>query len=160
MEWADATVWRSVLASASASVDPVVKSRLHHSHMVQYAFLNQWRALPHTSNVGSDLGLTDLARWGREYHALATEYLATLTEAALDRPVILPWAQSLTTRLGRDPSVPSLGETVLQVAAHSTYHRGQISARLRELGDEPPLTDFIVWIWLGKPSPGWPTDAG
>jgi hypothetical protein len=26
-----------------------------------------------------------------------------------------------------------------------------VNARLRELGAEPPLTDFIAWIWFGKP---------
>lgn len=159
MEWADAIVWRAVLSSPSASADSVVKERLHHTHMVQRAFLNAWGELPHTQNAGNDLGLTDLARWGREYHALATDYLETLTEERLDKPLVVPWAKYLTRHLGRDPSVPSLGETMVQVAAHSTYHRGQINTRLRELGDDPPLTDFIAWIWIGKPASEWPAES-
>lgn len=158
MEWADATVWRAVLRSGPAKLDSVVKDRLHHTHMVQRAFLNVWRELPHTRDAGSELSLEDLAAWGREYHVLASEYLATLTEAGLDQPVVLPWARFLTSHLGSEPAVPSLGETVLQVAAHSTYHRGQINARLRELGEEPPLTDFIAWIWFGKPPSEWPVE--
>ena len=47
----------------------------------------------------------------------------------------------------------------MQVALHSTYHRGQINARIRELGGEPPLTDFIAWVWAGKPQPSWPLGA-
>jgi uncharacterized damage-inducible protein DinB len=39
---------------------------------------------------------------------------------------------------------------------HSTYHRGQVNARLRELGIEPPLTDYIAWIWFGRPEAEWP----
>jgi uncharacterized damage-inducible protein DinB len=159
MEWADATVWRAVLRSTPASADPVIKDRLHHTHMVQRAFLNVWRELPHTRTAGSDLSLIDLARWGREYHVLAPEFLDTLTENALDRPIVVPWAKFLTSQLGHDPAVPSLGETIVQVAAHSTYHRGQVNARLRELGEEPPLTDFIAWIWLGKPLPEWPSES-
>ncbi len=155
MEWADATIWRAVVASPSASGDEVLKGRLHHSHMVQRAFLNVWRGLSHTRNAGEDLNLSELAQWAREYHALASEYVNNLTEPALDQPLVVPWAGFLTKSLGREPSVPSLGETVFQVAAHSTYHRGQINARLRELGAEPPLTDFIAWIWFGKPSAEW-----
>ena len=155
MEWADAVVWRAVLASASASADEVVKGRLHHSHMVQRAFLNVWRELPHTQNAGSELSLTELASWAREYHVLAAQYLATLTETALDQPLVVPWSRFMAARLGHEPAMTSLGETILQVTAHSTYHRGQINSRLRELGNDPPLTDFIAWVWLGKPAPDW-----
>lgn len=159
MEWADAVVWRAVLASAGAASDPVIKGRLHHSHMVQRAFLTAWRELPHTPNAGNDLALKELAGWAREYHVLASQYLATLTETALDQPLVVPWARFIASRLGHEPAVTSLGETILQVAAHSTYHRGQINTRLRELSDEPPLTDFIAWVWLGKPLPEWPIDT-
>lgn len=141
MEWADATVWRAVLASTPGSADPVIKDRLHHTHMVQRAFLNVWREVPHTGNAGSDLNLIDLARWGREYHVLAPEFLDTLSENDLDRPIVVPWAKFLTSQLGHDPAVPSLGETIVQVAAHSTYHRGQVNARLRELGEELEADD-------------------
>jgi hypothetical protein len=33
------------------------------------------------------------------------------------------------------------------------YHRGQVATRLRERGGEPPLTDFIAWIWMHRPAP-------
>jgi len=48
-------------------------------------------------------------------------------------------------------------ESVVQVAMHTTYHRGQVATQIRALGGEPPLTDFVVWIWLGKPEPEWPS---
>lgn len=37
----------------------------------------------------------------------------------------------------------------------ATYHRGQVNTWLRELGLEPPLVDFIAWVWFGKPAPDW-----
>ncbi len=159
MEWADAIVWRAVLASSSATTDDVTKTRLHHIHMVQRAFLNVWREVPHSANAGTDLDLVALAKWGREYHGSLGEYVGDLTESDLDKPVVLPWAKFLTKELGRDPAAASFAETMVQVSAHSTYHRGQINARLRELGAEPPLTDFIAWIWFGKPEADWPVDA-
>ncbi len=54
----------------------------------------------------------------------------------------------------------TLAETVLQITSHTTYHRGQVNMRLRELGAEPPLTDFIAWIWLGRPEAEWEANSG
>jgi uncharacterized damage-inducible protein DinB len=50
----------------------------------------------------------------------------------------------------------TVAETMLQVTFHSAYHRGQVSARLREVGVEPPLVDYIAWIWFGRPDAPWP----
>jgi len=44
---------------------------------------------------------------------------------------------------------------MLQVPLHSQYHRGQINARLRAVGGEPPRVDYIVWVWLGRPGAHW-----
>ena len=33
------------------------------------------------------------------------------------------------------------------VVNHATYHRGQIAAKLKRLGKEPPATDFIFWVF-------------
>jgi len=32
------------------------------------------------------------------------------------------------------------------VVNHSTYHRGQVAAKLKRLGAEPPATDMIFWV--------------
>lgn len=155
MEWADATVWRAVLSSPVASSDERIKNYLHHIHMVQHAFINVWRGQSHSANAGSELTLTELPEWGRQFHQLSVTHLQTLSEDDLDSPLAMPWAKYLTRHLGRDPDVTTKGETVLQVAAHSTYHRGQVNARLRELGSDPPLVDYIAWIWFGKPGADW-----
>jgi uncharacterized damage-inducible protein DinB len=33
-----------------------------------------------------------------------------------------------------------------QIVNHSTYHRGQVAAKLKRLGVEPPITDLIWWV--------------
>lgn len=38
-----------------------------------------------------------------------------------------------------------VGEMLMHVANHSTYHRGQIVSKLRELGAAPPATDFLIF---------------
>jgi len=157
MEWADATVWRGVATSEKARSDSTLKTRLHHIHLVQWAFLKAWTAQPYEPGAGATLDLPSLLRWGRAYHRDVQAFLGTVTESALDRPVVVPWAKAIGASLGRDLSVPSLGETLLHITAHSTHHRGQVNARLGELGVAPQPVDYIVWLWYGKPEPEWPS---
>lgn len=156
MAWADAEVWRAVLASPPAAADPVVNDRLHHLHLVQRAFLGAWRGafVDPRSEVFEDL--LALARWGRECHAELAAYVDGLDAPALAAPIALPWAQMMTEHFKREIETPTLGETLLQLSSHSTYHRGQINADLRRLGGDPPLVDFIAWVWFAKPEPVWP----
>jgi len=86
---------------------------------------------------------------------MAKTYLNTLDEASLSQPMPLPWAAMIEKQFGRPPEDTSIGETALQVALHSTYHRGQVNARLRELGAEAPLVDYIAWLWQGRPAAEW-----
>ena len=39
----------------------------------------------------------------------------------------------------------SLADLIRHVVNHSTYHRGQAATQLRQLGEVPPSTDFIVY---------------
>ena len=35
----------------------------------------------------------------------------------------------------------------IRVVNHSTYHRGQAATQLRQLGQTPPNTDLIAFLW-------------
>jgi len=157
MEWADALVWRTAMTSEVSVDDETMGARLRHIHMVQRAFLKVWREEPLNPAGVDDLRGAALAAWGQEYHQEMRQYLFGISEDELDRPVALPWMEYVTARIGKKPETPTLGETLLQVTAHSAYHRGQVNTRLRELGMEPPLVDFIAWVWLGKPEAQWET---
>lgn len=159
MQWADALVWSSVLSSPEAASDLALRGKLFHTHMVQRAFLYVWRAgtLGPPPSEPPDLLMT--LESARDYYSDLTPFLDALGEDELERPVALPWAGRFAQRLGREPATPSLAETLLQVVMHSTYHRGQVNARLREVGVEPPLTDYIAWVWFGRPEPRWPAPS-
>jgi uncharacterized damage-inducible protein DinB len=43
-----------------------------------------------------------------------------------------------------------LGDMMLHVANHSSYHRGQITTLLRQLGAVPQSTDFILFLRLQR----------
>lgn len=156
MEWADAAVWRAALAHPPAARDARLRDLLLHVHTVQRAFLYVWTqqalTLPDPADF-PDLG--SVREWAYPVYAEAARFLRSTDVDALARPVVMPWAAQLAARLGRMPDAPTLAETIFQVTSHSTYHRGQVNARLRELGGEPPLVDFIAWVWFGRPEPDW-----
>lgn len=153
MEWADAVTWDAVRATAGAAEDPRLRKLLHHVHEAQRAFLAVWRAEPLAlRGLESFDSLADIERWGREGHRGAAAFMATNPDPG--REVTIPWRVYFEKRFGA--AFPaSLADTVLQVTAHSSYHRGQINARIRELGGEPPLVDYIVWVWAGRPAAVW-----
>lgn len=159
MEWADAFVWSAVLGSDAARYDSYVIERLRHSHTVQNAFLNVWKGNEYVPNAGESLTLLEILKWARNFHVMAQEYIASLNEQSLENPILVPWSRGIERRLGRAASTTTLGDTALQTVLHSTQHRGQVTARLRELGIERVTNDFIVWLWLGQPKSEWPSET-
>jgi uncharacterized damage-inducible protein DinB len=156
MEWADAAVWTSVLVCESGRTDAKLHDTLYHLHVVQRAFLRTWRNEPRETPYPTFDDAPSMMQWGRSYYPEAWAYLQNLSEGKLLEPIWVPWAAMVEQQLGRAPEATSIGETALQVVLHSLYHRGQINARLREVGGEPPLVDYIAWIWLGKLVADWP----
>jgi uncharacterized damage-inducible protein DinB len=157
MEWADAEVWRAVMAHEPAGRDARVRELLTHLHRVQRLFLLVWQKQPlDTARRQPEfVNAAVLRAWAQPYYAEAHRFLDTLDDPALRSGVSMPWVKSFEAQLGRTFSTPTLAETIFQVTSHSTYHRGQVNARLREVGGEPPLVDYIAWIWFGRPEPSW-----
>lgn len=148
MEWADAMVWSAI--RRLDHIDENLTERLQHLHGTQHAFLMIWRNQPlDFSNVPADV-----EQWARAYYAGLAEFLPTVDAGSLDGLVKMPWAGRYTKPV--EPHPTTLGETFIQVASHSGYHRGQINTRLRQLGIEPPLVDYIAWLWQGRPAAAWP----
>lgn len=153
MAWADARMWRVVLA---ADDDERTHKLLFHLHEVQHAFVSVWRGEPRVTWLdAAELDLRALANWARQYHQSIPQHLASVSEEQLGQPMEVTWRKWVVRTIGREPAVTTLADTMMQVSQHSTYHRGQINARLRERGLEPPLTDFIAWAWMGKPEAEW-----
>lgn len=161
MEWADAQVWKSLPADGIA--DQVLKERLVHIHVVQRAFLYAWTGGPvgEAFKSGADfVTLADVRNWALPYYAEARGFFEALDEQRLDEPLTLPWAAMIAESLGQTPAPTTLGETCFQIPNHTTHHRGQVCARMRELGIEPPLVDYIAWVWLGKADAVWQAGVG
>lgn len=156
MEWADALVWSEALTlTPPARRDPQLRRLLCHVHAVQWAYLQLWREESVEIHEPSEFGdLGEIQSWGRKYYEELQGTLARLDAEALARTVEFPWAEELAGRYGRlHPT--SLRRSILQIASHSTYHRGQINTRIRALGGEPPLVDFVAWVWAGGLPAAW-----
>jgi uncharacterized damage-inducible protein DinB len=159
MEWADAQVWTAALSNADAGGDAQLRAKLSHTHGVQRAFICVWQGVKVVRPPADPPDLQTTLAAARAYYRDLAQFVPTLGEGDLARPTVMPWSRGFAEYLGREPTVTTLAETMTQVVMHSTYHRGQVNTRLRELGIEPALTDYIGWLWFGRPAPGWPDAA-
>ncbi len=153
MKWADAHIWHAVEATANGHADDQLINTLLHLHLTQRVFLDVWKGRPVRFRERSEFAsATAIQAWVEAYHEEVEEFISTRTDADLQAIVEIPWAHHFTKRHGRPPAQVTLGETAYQVVAHSMYHRGQANRRIREIGGEPPLVDYIVWLWMDRPA--------
>ena len=156
MMWSDAEVWKKILSFDLIQNDERIKKLLYHLHQVQYAFYFLWNELPLEIPKPEEFSdLKSIAKWGFDYQQKLEEFLSSAKSVEKDKVIQIPWSVFMERKTKQKVVPATLEETMLQVASHSTYHRGQINTRFRELGGDPPSVDFIVWVWLGKPKADW-----
>jgi len=147
--WADAEHWHALEAHPGALDEDAIQKRLYHIHVVQRAFLYIVKKEKMQLKKPEDfLDMIALKQWAIDYQTDASEYFRTLTDETLSDTITIPWFRE-------PPLVITIEQALTQAAIHSHYHRGQNAMRLRELGGEPPLTDFIAWLWKNKPIVNW-----
>ena len=143
-------------ALPEAAALEAMRERLLHLHLVQHAFLALWKGAPLTAFPTPDQfpTLTALQAYGRQVYEAGREVVAATEAAAFAAPLAVPHSAHFVPP-GGSVTHATRGETVLQVWSHTTHHRGQLALQIRQLGSEPPLVDYIVWIWLGRPAAEW-----
>lgn len=156
MEWADARILSAVRNSLAAATDDYILATQFHILETQQAFLNAWADKPFRRSSRDDFPDVDaLIVWSRSFHVDAMGFLDGLDEGALGQDLVLPWAKYFGRVLGRDPQVTTLADTLHQLPSHTMHHRGQLARRFKDLGGTPPMTDYIVWAWEGRPAASW-----
>ena len=156
MTWADAEVWKAVLASPRAASDARIGDTLHHIHLVQHIFHQAWTGAPFAVRERKEFATPgDLAAWGQDANSAIGTFLHGARPEDLDRTFRMPWAIHFEERSKQTAGAHTLAESVLQVMLHTQHHRGQVCMRLRDVGVEPPTVDFILWLWTGRPAAEW-----
>ena len=119
---------------------PSIRDTLVHILFAEWLWLRRWNGTsPRAQPAGwSTLDYPQLVvRW-REHEAEQTACFAQLTDARLAQPLAY-----VTTR-GESFQAP-LHQLVRHVANHSTYHRGQVTTLLRQLGRSAAPSDLVLY---------------
>jgi uncharacterized damage-inducible protein DinB len=85
-----------------------------------------------------DFSLADLPARVSEMEAAWSRFLDGVTDAGLSRAV--EWGPADGPRFTN-----TLEDVLTQLFGHSTYHRGQIALLIRQIGCEPPATEFVYF---------------
>ncbi len=133
-----------------------VRDTLVHMMSSEWIWLSRWHGVSPSARL-DPRGFPTLDaledRWGRIRVELQ-RFLGQVREQDLLRPLAY-----LTTE-GEAVEVP-LVCTMEHLVNHSTYHRGQVAALLRQLGHAPPATDLILYFLeeeetaIGQTVPRW-----
>lgn len=160
MEWADATTWTVLLGNEAAMDDAIVRRTVVHLHSAQQGFFTAWTGRPLQFRDPSDFpNMASVYAWAMPYYSDVRAFIAGLDDQVLEEPRRLPWTAPFEQQLGRQFAQTTFGDTLYQVIAHSNHHRGQIQARLRHLGAEPQIVDYIAWVWFERPAAAWPASV-
>ena len=95
--WADAEHWRVIEQHPPAAADPAIRSRLHHIHQVQRAFVwavGSGETMPKMTKVEDFGSLDELKAYARDSHGQFTGVLETVTATRLDERIAIPWFQN------------------------------------------------------------------
>jgi uncharacterized damage-inducible protein DinB len=113
------------------------------THLVgaEWVWLERWHgrspgALP-ASQVASDLAALR-GKW-EKVHEAHRIFVESLTADRLTEPL------TYVNFAGQNWTYP-LGEVLIHVANHGTYHRGQVATLLRQLGKTPASTDYLRYL--------------
>lgn len=83
-----------------------------------------------------------------KWTAVAGDLIA-FSEAQTEESLKIPLSYR---NLKREALNLPLGPVVLQLMNHSTYHRGQVTTLLRQLGAQPCSTDLVLY-WMDQSKP-------
>ena len=119
-----------------------VRGTLAHIMAAEWIWLERWKGV--SPPRGSSTRASSPTSWrcasaGRVIEDHRDAWLRSLQGEGHGR------ARSATRTTEGVPYEAPLWQLVQHVANHSTYHRGQVTIFLRQLGAKPPTTDIVIW---------------
>jgi uncharacterized damage-inducible protein DinB len=117
-----------------------IRDTLTHMVWAEWIWLERLKGVsPRTVFSPAEFPTVDSLR--ERFHAVATERSVFLDELTGERLNEVIEYQNLKGETWRYP----LWQALHHVVNHATYHRGQVTTMLRQLGAEPLATDFLVY---------------
>ena len=146
--WANATVLKSVATLNEEQFSrkiggsfPSVRETLVHIMGAEWIWLSRWKGTspPALLNAAEFPDLQSIrAKWS-EVEAEQTGFVNQVTDASLKQPLKY-------VNLKGQPCQYPLGRAMQHLVNHGTYHRGQVTNFLRQLGAQPAATDLLVYF--------------
>jgi uncharacterized damage-inducible protein DinB len=127
---------------------PSVRDTLIHVLSAEWVWLSRLQGVSPASipEAWEQLLLEGISReWARVDQSMR-DHIAGLQDTALDQPL------SYRDTAGR-PYVSTAAQILRHVVNHSSYHRGQVTTMLRQLGAAAPATDLILYYRTHEPDP-------
>jgi uncharacterized damage-inducible protein DinB len=118
-----------------------LRETLAHLVMVEWVWHERWCGRD-VRSVAFEVELTSVealrARW-QMVERDVRGFVSRLTNEDLARPLTYVNFKGETWTY-------ALGEALLHLVNHQTYHRGQVTTLLRQLGSPAPAIDFLVYL--------------
>lgn len=150
-EWANARVFRAASELSPeqftrhvTSSFPSIRDTLSHIVAAEWLWLRRWKAESPSSapdwSVAPDL--MTLQRALGDVEAERRAFLKSLRDQDLTQELVY-------RNLSGEEFRKVLGGLLTHLVNHSTYHRGQITTLFRQVGADPPATDFLLFMSEG-----------
>jgi uncharacterized damage-inducible protein DinB len=156
--WANERTFGALTAVPRTMYEADVKSShggIHgtmvHVVFAQHVWLLRWQGSPIEAAVQASKSASSLEALRALWLDIETRTDAFLGERLSDALLI----ESFTMKTAKGVAFShTYGDSMLHLVNHSSYHRGQVAAMLRQEGVAPPGTDFILYAREHPPVDG------
>jgi uncharacterized damage-inducible protein DinB len=136
LAWADA----EALAALKAADEPPARAVRLYAHVAaaEHVWLSRLRGRAPRVAVWPELDLEQAAALAAENAGDLAAYVDTLSADDLPREIVY-------RNSAGDEFRSAIGDVLMHVCLHGSYHRGQVAMLLRDAGAEPRPTDYIAF---------------
>jgi uncharacterized damage-inducible protein DinB len=118
-----------------------VRDTLVHILSAERIWLSRWKGRSPAGHLDSSQfpSVAELRTGWAELESDMGHFLQSLSDEQLQAAVAY-------SNFAGQPQAQPLWQQMAHLANHSTYHRGQVTTMLRQLGAKPVATDFIIFF--------------
>ena len=126
---------------------PTIRETWTHIVFAEWLWLQRWKGNSPSAGPAWTSDPVSADRLGATLHEIEDDrrnFLTALPEEAIDRPLHY-------RNMSGDPFATRLLDLLLHVVNHASYHRGQLTTMVRQVGGVPVSTDLSVYARTARP---------